>query len=172
MHESEDVISPFGAVLAETVGTFFLVFVIFALSDKGSKVIKDATVFAPFFPLLIGLTVAMIISCIGALTQAALNPARDFGPRLFAWLTGWGKYAIPGPRNGFWVYFAGPLLGGILAGAAYTFLFSSGLRKQMPKQHDERSCKPVGSVDLENRVPIVALSEDEDACLLVNSRTE
>ncbi len=52
---------------------------------------------------LIGLTVAMLISVLAPLTQAGLNPARDFGPRLVALWAGWDSVAIPGPRNGFWV---------------------------------------------------------------------
>jgi glycerol uptake facilitator protein len=49
-------------------------------------------------------------------TQAGLNPARDFGPRLVAYLAGWGSIALPGPRGGFFtVYILGPLLGGVLS---------------------------------------------------------
>ena len=71
---------------------------------------------APFF---IGLTVMGIISVIAPLTQAGLNPARDFGPRLVAYLAGWGSIALPGPRGGFFaVYILGPLLGRIDLGLA------------------------------------------------------
>eukprot|EP00731_Ephydatia_muelleri_P014148 Em0007g1458a len=63
-------------------------------------------------PVLIGLTVAVIIALYAPLTQAGLNPARDFGPRLFALMAGWGGVAIPGPRNGSWVYIVGPIIGG------------------------------------------------------------
>ena len=39
-----------------------------------------------------------LISVIAPLTQACFNPARDFGPGLFAFLAGWGPVAFPGPR--------------------------------------------------------------------------
>lgn len=45
-----------------------------------------------------------------------MNPARDLGPRLVAWLAGWDWVAIPGPMGWFfWVYILSPLLGGCLA---------------------------------------------------------
>lgn len=46
-------------------------------------------------PIFIGLTVTSVICLIAPLTQAGLNPARDFGPRIVAWLCGWGQAAFP-----------------------------------------------------------------------------
>ncbi len=75
-------------------------------------------------PLLIGLTVAILISLMGPLTQAGFNPARDFGPRLVAYLLGWKEVAIPGPRGGFFVvYILGPVVGALVGSGLYqTFL--------------------------------------------------
>jgi glycerol uptake facilitator-like aquaporin len=56
------------------------------------------------------------------------NPARDFGPRVVAYFAGWGKVAIPGPRNGFWIYIAGPHIGAILAAFVYDLLIARGAR--------------------------------------------
>ena len=71
--------------------------------------------------MFIGLTVAALISVIAPLTQACFNPARDFGPRLFAFLAGWGPIALPGPRGtGFLtVYILAPILGAILGSGLY-----------------------------------------------------
>jgi glycerol uptake facilitator-like aquaporin len=72
---------------------------------------------------MIGLGVAIVISIIAPLTQAGLNPARDFGPRLLAYLAGWGPVAIPGPRGGFFaVYIASPLVGSLVGAGAYELL--------------------------------------------------
>jgi glycerol uptake facilitator protein len=70
--------------------------------------------------LTIGLGVAAIISVIAPLTQAGLNPARDFGPRVISWFMGWGEIAFPGPRGGwFTVYILAPVIGALLGGGLY-----------------------------------------------------
>jgi MIP family channel proteins len=115
--ESEHLMSPLGAVVIETLATALLLFFIFAVSDPHNK----AALPAPG-PILIGGAVAIIISTIGPLTQAGLNPARDFGPRVVAWLAGWDSIAFPGPQNGFWVYIVGPFAGGPLGALLYTHI--------------------------------------------------
>ena len=97
---------------AETLGTFLLLLMIFALTE-GCNVGRPHDAMAPLF---IGLTVSSIICLIAPLTQAGLNPARDFGPRMVAWATGWGPAAFPDQCGGFFmVYILGPIVGGILA---------------------------------------------------------
>jgi glycerol uptake facilitator protein len=80
-------------------------------------------------PLFIGLTVAALISVMAPLTQACFNPARDFGPRLFAALAGWHEAALPGPRRlGFLtVYILSPLAGGIVGIGLYRKLLRPSL---------------------------------------------
>lgn len=111
------------AMLAKIVGTALLVFFVFALTDDRNRNRPDGTLFAVF----IGLAVAAIIAVIAPLTQACLNPARDFGPRLVAWFVGYGSIAFPGPRGGFFtVYILSPLIGGLLGGWAYQMLRQRG----------------------------------------------
>ncbi len=55
----------------------------------------------------IGMCVAGLISVIAPINQAGFNPARDFGPRIVAWLAGWKSVAF----LKWWVYVVGPLLG-------------------------------------------------------------
>lgn len=108
------------AFLAEAIGTAFLLFFIFALTDSRNKLAPTAANLEPFF---IGFTVAIIICIIGPLTQAALNPARDLGPRLVAYFAGWGEVAIPGPRGcEWWLYLVAPVVGGLVGAGAYEFL--------------------------------------------------
>jgi glycerol uptake facilitator protein len=107
------------AFLAEVVGTLFLALVVFAVTDE-RNLAAPAGRLAPVF---IGLDVAILISVLAPLTQACFNPARDFGPRLFAYLAGWGAVAIPGRGTGFLtVYILAPLLGAVLGGGLYVRL--------------------------------------------------
>ena len=123
-------VTHFQAMLAETVGTLCLVFFVFALTEAKNPGGPGAYL----APIFIGLTVGIIISVIAPLTQAGLNPARDLGPRLLAFLAGWGTVAIPGPRGGFFtVYTLAPLVGG-LAGAG---LYQAIMKPRYPKEENE-----------------------------------
>ena len=114
------------AMLAEAIGTAFLAFFIFALTDRRNERRPKGVMTA----VGIGLAVTLIISIIAPLTQAGLNPARDFGPRLFSYFAGWGKIAIPGPRGGFFtVYILSPILGALAGGAVYEFLIKIAMAK-------------------------------------------
>ena len=122
-------VSPLGAAAVEGVGTGILVLMIFALVDRrnSSLPVKHLA------PVLIGLTVALLISMLAPLTQGGWNPARDFGPRLVSFFAGWGEMAIPGPSGGFWAYIAGPLVGGPLGAAVYEFLIRPFLPPEEPE---------------------------------------
>lgn len=114
------VVSLADAVLIEAWGTAVLVFAIFSLTDPKNTTVGSGRHRAAV-PMLIGLTLGVLIALYAPLTQASFNPAKDFGPRLLAAMTGWGEVAIPGPRKGFWVYIVGPLIGGPVGGALHDF---------------------------------------------------
>ena len=111
--------SPTVAFLAEAFGTLILAFVVFALTDERNRG-QPAAGQAPIF---IGLTVSALISVIAPLTQACFNPARDFGPRLFARFAGWGSVALPGQDEWSWltVYIVAPIFGAVVGGGIYEF---------------------------------------------------
>jgi MIP family channel proteins len=89
-------------IIVEAILTFFLVFVVFgtAVDARGPRAAGG---------LFIGLVIAMDILAGGALTGGAMNPARAFGPALFAGV--WDNQIV---------YWIGPLIGGVLAGWIYT----------------------------------------------------
>ncbi len=111
------------AAAIEALGTAILVLIIFSLSDRRNAALPNKGL-APFF---IGFAVAVLISVFAPLTQAGWNPARDLGPRLVAYLAGWGPIAIPGPSAGFWAYILGPLIGAPLGAAIHECILKPGL---------------------------------------------
>ena len=127
-------VSTMNAFLAEMIGTFALVFLIFSLTD-GCNVGRPDDSLSPLF---IGLSITVIISVIAPLTQAGLNPARDLSPRLFAYLAGWEKAAFPDSHWGFLtVYVLGPITGGILA----ALLFEKIIKPIMANKSGSKTCK-------------------------------
>jgi len=118
------------AIGAEAFGTFLLLLMIFALTE-GCNVGRPHDAMAPLF---IGLTVSSVICLIAPLTQAGLNPARDFGPRMVAWATGWGSAAFPDQNGGFFfVYILGPLFGGILAALFFVHVLEPAMKRSSVK---------------------------------------
>lgn len=91
------------AFSAEALGTAILAFVVFALTNEKNDASKNTM----FIPPLIGCTVGALIAGIAPITQAGFNPARDFGPRIVAWLAGWKGVAL----QGWWIYAIAPLVG-------------------------------------------------------------
>ncbi len=121
------------AMVAEGLGTFLLVIMIFALTE-GCNVGRPEEAIAPVF---IGLTVSSIIGLIAPLTQAGLNPARDFGPRMVAWMMGWGKAAFPDNSGGFFfIYILSPVIGAVIA----AYFFVKILEPEMNKNKVKCGC--------------------------------
>jgi glycerol uptake facilitator protein len=111
-------VTPMHALLDQIILTAFLLFGIFAITEQYNEMAPGANSGA----LMIGLLVATIGASMGYLEAWAINPARDFGPRLFAYFAGWGRSALPSPDNYWWVPIVGPLIGGVVGGAAYQYL--------------------------------------------------
>jgi glycerol uptake facilitator protein len=108
----------FGAIVVEAIGTFFLLFVIMAM-------VIDRRVHAGWAGLIIGLTVTVGMLVAGAVTGGNFNPARAFGPTIIQLL-----FRGPYPFGHMFVYFIGPIIGGIAGAFAYEYL--SGLRATEP----------------------------------------
>lgn len=102
----------------EIILTAFLVFGIFAVTEHFNEIAPGPNMGA----LIIGLLVALIGASMGYLEAWAINPARDFGPRLFCFFAGWGPSALPSPGSYWWIPILGPLIGGVLGGGAYQLL--------------------------------------------------
>jgi glycerol uptake facilitator protein len=128
-----------GPLIDQIVGTAFLLIFVVAVID-----LRNAAVQSNLAPLAIGLAVAAIGMSYGANAGYAINPARDFGPRLFAYFAGWGKVALPGTyhvggldfSNYFWIPIVGPLIGGVIGVIIYDLFIGDILHARLKKQQD------------------------------------
>lgn len=119
--------SPAANLVTEAIGTAVLLFGILALGDQAQMLKQpgdlDLTVVysGAIYPLLVGLLVTAIGLSLGGPTGYAINPARDFGPRL-------AHAVLPIAAKGSsdwsyaWIPIVGPLLGGIAGALLYRWI--------------------------------------------------
>jgi glycerol uptake facilitator protein len=110
-------------LLDQTIGTALLLFMILAITDE-----RNQPPGANLIPVLIGAIVVAIGMGFGGLHGFAINPARDFGPRLFTVVAGFKNNGLTDGTPVFWVPIVGPLLGGIIGAAVYDL----GVRRFLP----------------------------------------
>ena len=109
-----------GGLVDQVVGTALLLLVIFALGDAKNLAPEPRSA-----PLLVGGLVVLIGMTFGLNAGYAINPARDFGPRLFTAVAGWGGDVFRAGAGWWWVPIVGPLVGGVLGGFVYDGLIAS-----------------------------------------------
>ncbi|KAL3281493.1 hypothetical protein HHI36_004700 [Cryptolaemus montrouzieri] len=105
-------VTPLQGASIEFALTFMLVMVCAAVWDCRNSTKHDS------LTIRLGLAVAVLAMAGGPFTTANMNPARSFGPAL-----------INGDWNNWWVWWVGPMLGGLVAGLLYRFVFS--------REHDD-----------------------------------
>jgi glycerol uptake facilitator protein len=99
-------------LLDQIVGTALLVGLIFAIADPRNQPLTPG-----LQPILVGLVVVAIGISWGGMHGYAINPARDFGPRLFTLVAGFENTGFGTPA--LWVPIIGPLLGGLTGATIY-----------------------------------------------------
>ncbi|SRR5581483_8876093 len=116
--------APSAGLLDQTIGTALLVLMILAIVDE-----RNQAPGANLTPVLIGAIVVAIGMSFGGMHGYAINPARDFGPRLFTVVAGFKNNGLTDGSLVFWVPIVGPIVGGIIGAAVYDF----GLRRFLPQ---------------------------------------
>ncbi len=111
----------FGSFGDEFVGTALLVGLIFAIVD-----VRNQPVQANLNPLIIGILIVAIGASFGANTGYAINPARDFGPRLWIAIVSGGA-SLSADNFYFWIPIVAPLLGGAVGAFIYDFTIAKVL---------------------------------------------
>lgn len=113
---------PSAGLLDQVIGTALLLLMIFAITDERNQPPGAMT------PLLVGLVVVVIGMSFGGMHGYAINPARDFGPRLFTVAAGFKKNGLTDGSLVFWVPIVGPLVGGIIG----AFVYDVVIRRFLP----------------------------------------
>ena len=107
---------PQAGFLDQLIGTGLLVLLILAITDE-----FNAPPGANLAPLMIGLVVVAIGMSFGGMHGYAINPARDFGPRLFTVVAGFRNNGLTDGTHVWWIPVVAPLLGGLIGAAIYDF---------------------------------------------------
>uniref|UniRef100_A0A4W3GUC4 Aquaporin-4 n=1 Tax=Callorhinchus milii TaxID=7868 RepID=A0A4W3GUC4_CALMI len=133
-------------LLVEIFITFQLVLTIFATCDPKREDLKGSSALAIGFSVAIGHMFAIDY------TSSSMNPARSFGPAV-----------IMGKWENHWIYWVGPLIGGIVAAALYDYLFCPDKALKDPFKDVFKSTQPPGGkyveVEENNRTQFI---ESED----------
>src|SRR5258707_1644878 len=109
-----------GGFIDQVVGTALLVGVIFGITDT-----RNSPAPAGLAPVVVGLLVLLIGATFGFNSGYAINPARDFGPRLFTFFGGWGGEGFRAGNGWWWVPVVAPCAGGVLGGWVYDLFVGS-----------------------------------------------
>jgi len=112
-------------VFSEVLGTAVLLLGVRALTDR-----KNAAPGGYIEPLALGALVWAIGLSLGAPTGYAINPARDFAPRVASALLGWGPAVFQSHGSYFWIPIIGPLAGGLSG----TYLYDFAIHRYLPSQ--------------------------------------
>ncbi|WNM32068.1 MIP/aquaporin family protein [Streptomyces sp. Li-HN-5-11] len=127
-------VSEWGALRDQIIGTAILVLLIFAVTD-----LLNTPPGANLAPLIIGFLVVAIGMAWGTDAGYAINPARDFGPRLASFVTGYGTaWRDQYGDLYWWVPVVGPLVGGVIGALVYRVLITPHLPVTSQEQEPGR----------------------------------
>ena len=115
----------FGAFGDEFLGTALLVGMILVIVDARNQPVQSN-----LNPLIIGLLIVAIGASFGLNTGYAINPARDFGPRLWIALVSGGA-SFSADNYYFWIPIVGPLTGGVVGAFIYDYTIGKVLAARM-----------------------------------------
>ena len=109
----------------QVLGTALLLFLILAVTDE-----RNQAPMANLTPVVVGAIVVAIGMSMGGMHGYAINPARDFGPRLLSVVVGFKNNGLTDGTGVFWIPIIAPILGGLIGAAVYDF----GIRRYLPEE--------------------------------------
>ncbi|XP_072316684.1 aquaporin-10a [Eucyclogobius newberryi] len=114
--------------LDQVVGTGMLLLCILCLGEKRNTPAPDQLIPPIVAVIVLGISMSMSANC-----GAAINPARDLGPRLFSLTAGWGTEVFTCYNYWFWVPLVAPLIGGVLGALIYLLFIEWQLPEHPPE---------------------------------------
>ncbi|CAF0860054.1 unnamed protein product [Rotaria sordida] len=127
----------------QILSTAMLLIGICALSNKRNKLVANALI-----PLAVGFIIVAIGVAFGYNCGFPINPARDFGPRLFTLCVGYGSEVFSVGNYYFWIPLIGPIFGGIIG--AWVYHGYSKLMKIHIGEDDREIARARYQVDVQN----------------------
>ncbi|MGN9778109.1 MIP/aquaporin family protein [Micromonospora sp. H33] len=122
-------VTEWGALRDQIIGTAILLFLVLAVTDA-----RNSLPGANLAPLIVGLIVVAIGMAFAVNAGYAINPARDFGPRLASFLTGYETaFQDTSGYPYFWVPIVGPLVGGVIGAGLYELVIGRFLPSDEPE---------------------------------------
>jgi glycerol uptake facilitator protein len=126
-------LSVLGGFRSEMIGTAILVMIIFAIIDE-----RNTAPLSNMAPVVIGFLIVAIGMSFGYLSGYAINPARDFGPRLLSYLAGWKTaWHHDAPGSYWWVPIVAPIVGGCIGALVYDFFIGVFVPVAKPEVGEE-----------------------------------
>jgi glycerol uptake facilitator protein len=131
-------VTDWGALRDQIIGTAILLFLVVAITD-----VRNTSPLANLAPVVIGLLIVGIGMAWGTDAGYAINPARDFGPRLASFFTGYGSaFHDQYGYLYFWIPIVGPIVGGIIGAGLYELLVGRFLPVAGPQEPGELPAAP------------------------------
>ncbi|CAL9705738.1 unnamed protein product [Knipowitschia caucasica] len=123
--------------LDQVVGTGMLLLCILSLGEKRNTPAPEKLIPAIVAVIVLGISMSMSANC-----GAAINPARDLGPRLFTLTAGWGTEVFTCYNYWFWVPIVAPLIGAVIGTLIYLVFIEWQLPEPEEPCTDSSSVKP------------------------------
>jgi glycerol uptake facilitator protein len=121
-------VSEWGGLRDQIIGTAILLFLVYAVTDA-----KNIAAKANLVPVIVGFVVVARGMAWGTDAGYAINPARDLGPRIAEFITGYGSaFRDQYGDLYFWVPIVGPLIGAVIGAGLYKMLIGHFLPDEEP----------------------------------------
>lgn len=133
-----------GGFVDQVVGTAILMMVILGITDA-----RNTPPAPGMAPLIVGLLVVAIGMSFGFNAGYAINPARDFGPRLFTAIAGWGTDVFRAGNGWWWVPLTAPVAGALLGG----WMYDGFIGHRFPRGVTPLSAESHGATPQPGRLP-------------------